>query len=85
MQEAQDCDCRIRQKDNKVIAVNKGDEWGKNKKVEQMKKYILQCTLLESQKNIILHSRGGGPWWQNKLAQVLLFSHYEIEGGMRRE
>lgn len=26
-----------------------------------------------------------GPQWQNKLTQVLLFSHYEIEGGMRRE
>lgn len=33
MQEAQDCDCRIRQKDNKVIR----DGRGKNKKVEQTK------------------------------------------------
>lgn len=27
----------------------------------------------------------GGIQWQNKLSQVLLFSHYVTKGGMRRE
>lgn len=49
------------------------------------KKAFSNLPLLNPKRISFYFQAKGDPQWQNKRTQVLRFSHYEMEGGMRRE
>lgn len=58
--------------------------WRNKKEDEAREKDILYSRLLPKRISFYFGEKGG-PQRQSKLTQVLLFSHYEIEGRMRRD